>query len=157
MAKENTCFFTGHRVLAENFTPNRLRKGIEYLISLGVDTFITGGAIGFDTVCASEVLEAKKVHPHVKLHIYVPCREQDKKWNTQDKLTYRSLLEKADLVDFNDKDYYDGCMLERNRKMADASAYCIAYYNGFGRSGTSSAVAYARRKGIVVYNIYNKE
>ena len=72
------------------------------------------------------------------------------------KITYKSILKKADHVDFNDRDYYDGCMLERNKKMADASAYCIAYYNG-SRSGTGSAVNYAKRQGITVYNIYDKE
>ena len=69
MAKTNTCFFTGHRILAESFTPNRLEKGIEYLINQGVDTFITGGAIGFDTEADQAVLRAKKNHPHIQLHI----------------------------------------------------------------------------------------
>ncbi|MBQ7760965.1 MAG: DUF1273 family protein [Clostridia bacterium] len=156
MAKSNTCCFTGHRVLPRDFTSDCLMRGIEYLINQGVDTFITGGAIGFDTKAAQAVLEAKKKYPNIKLHIYVPCRNQDKKWNIKDKIAYQSLLKKADHVDINDKEYYDGCMLERNRKMVDASSYCIAYYNG-SRSGTGSAVAYAKKQGVTVFNIYNKE
>ena len=156
MEKSNTCFFTGHRILPADFTTNRLKKGIEYLINQGVEIFITGGAIGFDTVCAQAVLEAKKKHPNIQLHIYVPCRNQDLKWNITQKITYQSILKKADHVDFNDRDYYDGCMLERNKKMANASAYCIAYYNG-SRSGTGSAVNYAKKQGVTVYNIYDKE
>ena len=156
MEKSNTCFFTGHRILPADFTTNRLKKGIEYLINQGVEIFITGGAIGFDTVCAQAVLEAKKKHPNIQLHIYVPCRNQDLKWNITQKITYQSILKKADHVDFNDRDYYDGCMLERNKKMANASASCIAYYNG-SRSGTGSAVNYAKKQGVTVYNIYDKE
>ena len=156
MAKSNTCFFTGHRVLASNFTPNRLEKGIEYLIGQGVDTFITGGAIGFDTEAAQAVLRLKKKYPNIQLHIYVPCRNQDAKWKLTQKITYNSLLKKADHIEMNDRDYYEGCMLERNRKMADASSYCIAYYNG-SRSGTGNEVNYAKKQGVTVYNIYDKD
>ena len=59
MGKENTCCFTGHRVLNSDFSADLLRRGINYLIGLGVDTFICGGALGFDTCCAQAVLDAK--------------------------------------------------------------------------------------------------
>lgn len=155
MSKENTCCFTGHRILGPDISAKRLRDGIEYLVSMGVDTFICGGAIGFDTLCAKTVLEAKELHPHIKLHIYAPCRLQDAKWGLKDKLTYKDILAKADFVDMPSESYYDGCMKVRNYKMVDASKYCICYMNN-PRSGTGQTYSYAKRQGLTVYNLAGK-
>ena len=152
MGKENTCCFTGHRVLNSDFSADLLRRGINYLIGLGVDTFICGGALGFDTCCAQAVLDAKKDNPHIKLHIYAPCLEQDAKWNLRDRLLYKRLLAKADFVDMPKTSYYDGCMRVRNYKMVDASSYCICYMNN-PRSGTGQTHSYAKRQGLTIYNL----
>lgn len=155
MSKENTCCFTGHRILGPDLSKARLRKGIDYLVGLGVDTFICGGAIGFDTLCAQTVLEAKEVYPHIKLHIYAPCNNQSERWGIKDCLTYESILKKADLVDMPSRAYYDGCMRERNYKMVDASKYCICYMND-PRSGTGQTYSYAKRQGLTVFNLAGK-
>lgn len=155
MARENTCCFTGHRILEKDFNPEVLNRGIEYLINQGVDTFICGGAMGFDTVCAKAVLDAKKNHPHIKLHIYAPCNNQSERWGMLDKMTYKKLLKNAELVDMPDSPYFDGCMKIRNYKMVDASAYCICYMNS-SRSGTGQTYRYAKQKGLTVYNIAGK-
>ncbi len=156
MSKSNTCCFTGHRILAKDFSTNCLKRGIEYLIGKGVDTFVAGGALGFDTQAALAVIELKKKHPQIKLHIYAPCKNQDRLWRLEDKLKYKSILDKADFVDMPDYDYWDGCMQTRNRKMVDASSYCIAYLDG-RNSGTKSTVTYAKSRGLEVFNIYGKE
>lgn len=156
MKKESTCCFTGHRILGSDFNVDVLRRGIEYLIGLGVDTFICGGATGFDTVCAKEVLSAKGTHPHIKLHIYAPCNNQSEKWSLSDKLTYNEILRMADFVDMPPVPYYDSCMKERNYKMVDSSAYCICYLNST-RSGTGQTYRYATQKGLTVFNIAGKD
>lgn len=156
MAKENTCCFTGHRILGGDFDACVLRRGIEYLIGLGVDTFICGGAMGFDTVCAKEVLLAKDIHPHIKLHIYAPCNNQGEKWSLNQRLTYDEILKKADFVDMPPVPYYKDCMKDRNYKMVDSSAYCICYLNS-ARSGTGQTYRYAMQKGLTVFNIAGKD
>ncbi len=156
MAKENTCCFTGHRIISVDFDSNTLMRGIEYLIGLGVDTFICGGAMGFDTVCAEAVLRARIAHPHISLHIYAPCCDQSSRWSIKDKLTYERILEKADFVDMPSVPYFDGCMKIRNCKMVDASAYCICYMNNT-HSGTGQTYRYAVNHGLTVYNIAGKK
>lgn len=156
MAKENTCCFTGHRILSSDFSEDVLHRGIEYLIGKGVDTFICGGATGFDTVCALAVLKAKKSHPNISLHIYAPCNNQSDNWKLSHRLTYKKIIKKADFVDMPDTGYFDGCMKIRNYKMVDSSAYCICYLNS-AHSGTGQTFRYAKEKGLTVFNIAGKK
>ena len=155
MTREKTCCFTGHRILAGDFNEDVLARGIEYLIGQGVDTFICGGAIGFDTVCALAVLEAKKNHPEISLHIYAPCNNQSEKWSKSDIILYKKILKTADFVDMPSVPYFNDCMKIRNYKMVDASAYCICYMNT-PRSGTGQTYSYAKRQGLTVFNIAGK-
>lgn len=157
MIREKTCLFTGHRSLDGMLDCGCLMRGIEYVISLGVDTFIAGGALGFDTEAALCVLEAKKKHPHIKLFIFAPCKNQSQGWALFDKMKYNKILKKADYVDIPDCDYYSGCMKIRNYKMVDASNYCIAFFNGNNHSGTGQTYNYAKKSGLTVYNIYGKK
>jgi uncharacterized phage-like protein YoqJ len=156
MAKQTTCCFTGHRILAADFQRDTLVRGIEYMVAQGVDTFICGGAIGFDTLCAQEVLNAKAKHPHIKLHIYAPCNNQSDSWALPDKLTYITILGNADFVDIPAVPYFDGCMKIRNYKMVDASAFCICYLNNL-RSGTGQTFRYAQKQGLTVFNLAGKK
>lgn len=156
MLKEKTCCFTGHRIMAGDFCPDTLVRGIEYLIRQGVDTFISGGAVGFDTLCAQTVLKMKAVYPHISLHVYAPCSNQSDNWSLKDRATYSDILKKADLVDMPSTPYFDGCMKIRNYKMVDSSAYCICYMNN-PRTGTGQTFRYATKCGLTVYNLAGKK
>ena len=157
MGKEKCCCFTGHRKIGGDFFVDTLARGILYLIDKGVDTFIVGGALGFDTICAQEVLKAKKIHPDIKLHVYAPCNNQSANWGLRDRMTYNKILKKADYVDMPDVPYYDGCMKDRNYKMVDNAAYCICYFNTNTRSGTAQTYRYAQSKGLTIFNIAGKK
>ncbi|MBQ7352610.1 MAG: DUF1273 family protein [Clostridia bacterium] len=156
MTREKTCLFTGHRHLGNMLDKTCLMRGIEYVISLGVDTFISGGALGFDTEASLAVLEAKKTYPNIKLFIFAPCKNQSNGWSFSEKALYKKILKKADFVDMPDYDYFNGCMKARNYKMVDSSSYCIAFFDGNGHSGTGQTYNYAKRSGLTVYNIYGK-
>lgn len=156
MTRENTCLFTGHRQLFNMLDKDCLMRGIEYVISLGVDTFISGGALGFDTEASLAVLEAKKKHPSIKLYIFAPCKNQSDNWSFSEKSLYKKILKKADYVDMPDYNYFNGCMKARNYKMVESSAYCIAFFNGNDHSGTGQTYNYAKHSGLTVYNIYGK-
>ena len=61
--KNNTCCFSGHRVLSKKKIESiikRLHEKIDQLIKNGVTTFISGGAIGFDIICASMIISKKQ-------------------------------------------------------------------------------------------------
>ena len=158
MNKETTCCFTGHRIIGDDF---ELQKLIDLVVDLhknkGVDTFICGGALGFDTYAAAAVRTARNMGYDVKMHIYVPCNNQSEKWNEAQKRVYNSILSLADYIDMVDRPYFDGCMKIRNYKMVDNSAYCIAYYheNSSFRSGTGQTVRYAKKCGLEIFNLAN--
>lgn len=165
MIKETTCSFTGHRPkgLPWGYNENdkgciklkkKLKKEIVKVIKNEYTTFITGMALGCDTICAEIVLQLKFKFPNIKIIGVLPCREQDRMWNDLDKRRYRDLLCKLDEVIYVNTAYSSRCMLERNRYMIDNSSLLIAVYNGTS-GGTKYTIDYARINGvkIIIVNI----
>lgn len=131
-----------------------MEKALEYLYEKGVRIFRAGGALGFDTVAALSVIEFRKTHSDVKLHLMLPCRDQEKFWNLRSKMIYRQIIRKSDEVEYVTDKYTSSCMFERNRRMVDGSHICVAYYDG-GSGGTGYTYSYAKKKGIKVINLYD--
>ncbi len=149
------CMFTGHRIIptdAREGLWEGLKKAISDLYIKGVRDFITGGAIGFDTLAALTVLALKEIRPEVRLHLYLPCRDQDKRWSVKDREIFRHILERADSVLYICDEYAPGCMHARNRKMVDESDVCIAYLMRHS-GGTAYTVNYAISQGKEVIKI----
>ena len=126
-APPKTCAFTGHRTLADGFSPRKLKKEIKKLILQGVDTFYNGMAMGFDLIAAEKTLELKKRYPHIKLILCIPCYNQEKNFSQKDKERYANIYKKADDKTYISDRYYKGCMLARNRYMADRADVLIAH------------------------------
>lgn len=143
-----TCCFTGHRTIPaaeKNAIKDKLYKTVNALAAEGCTEFISGGAIGFDTLAAITVLAVRKLRPEIKLRLILPCSDQAERWNERDRTLYRYILEQADFSDILHESYIRGCMHERNRKMIDSSDICIAYLKrDFG--GTKFTVDYALKK-----------
>ena len=71
----------------------RLREEILDLAQKGVDTFLTGGALGFDTLAAQEVLRMRAMGlPSLKLVLALPYMNQEAQWSQRDAAVYRTLL-----------------------------------------------------------------
>ena len=81
--KEKTCFFAGHRPYRFSFPPDQerafyenlilnIRSAVRSLVLNGCDTFLCGGSIGFDILCAEEVILLKREFPFVKLVCVLP-------------------------------------------------------------------------------------
>ena len=122
-----TCAFTGHRTLCHGFSPRKLKTEIKKLILQGVDTFYNGMAMGFDLLAAEKTLELKKSYPHIKLILCIPCYNQEKNFSQTDKKRYTAIYKKADERRYISDAYYKGCMLARNRYMADRADVLIAH------------------------------
>ncbi|MDO4566002.1 MAG: SLOG family protein [Oscillospiraceae bacterium] len=151
--KEQVCCFTGHRKLRDiSAAEQKLAAAIEHLADEGVRYFGCGGALGFDTLAALAVIEARKHRPKLKLILVLPCRAQDKHWSEEEKRVYRSVLERADKVVCTAEDYYDGCMQKRNRHLVDGSGWCLCWLETPG-GGTSYTVNCAREKGLKILNL----
>ena len=153
--KIKTCFFSGHRNMPaeeKSRVYKKLNKQIEILINNGYDTFICGGALGFDTLCASAVLAAKSRNENIRLVLALPCENQTERWQRKDIEIYNSIIEKSDKVIYTSSQYDNGCMHRRNRFMADHSSLCICYLKrSFG--GTAYTVKYAAEKGLKIINL----
>lgn len=141
---EKSCCFTGHRIIADKNRKNietQIKEICEGLISRGIDTFITGGALGFDTLAAQCVLELKKKND-AKLIVAVPCKAQSSGWGQRDRAIYEEILARSDEVIVLSEEYTRFCMHRRNRFMVDNSAVCVAYLKKM-TGGTVYTVNYA--------------
>ena len=122
-----TCAFTGHRELGERFSKSKLKKEIESLIQKGVEIFYNGMAVGFDLLAAETVLSLKKKYPFIKLVACIPCYNQEKNYREKDKKRYAKIHRQLDEYVMTSDVYYKGCMLTRDRYMADRADVLLAY------------------------------
>ena len=150
------CSFTGHRTIPAEHRKSLcqlLERAVKYAYDLGCRRFYTGGAVGFDTLAAREVIRFRISHPDVKLILLLPCTNQNEKWNCTDTDAYDYTLFVADEVNYISDEYTKSCMQKRNQALAEACDVMIAYV-GRSRSGAGQTVRMAERLGKKVYNLY---
>ena len=151
-----TCAFTGHRNIEQAHLvklPDMLNRAINYAYGRGCRRFIVGGAIGFDTEAAKQVIRYRISHPDVSLVVYVPHLEQSEKWSARQKEIYDYILGEANEVCYISESYDRDCMRRRNKAMADACDIMIAYVSN-SRSGSGQTARMAESLGKDIYNIY---
>ena len=150
------CSFTGHRQIEaekREMLTELLGRAIGYAYTEGCRTFITGGAIGFDTLAAKEVIRFRMLHRDVKLVLALPCMEQDAKWNSVQKNSYNFTLGEADEVIYTSEAYTKTCMAIRNRYLAESADILISYL-GKANSGSAQTVRMAEKLVKRIYNLY---
>lgn len=157
LIREKTCCFTGHRKLPPRdglLLRARLREEIEKLLEIGVDTFLAGGALGFDTMAAQEVLKLREEGFPLCLVLVLPCLGQESRWTQRDAAVYHGLIRQADEVIYTGDEYSRGCMFVRNRYLVDHSAYCLCcLFGNTARGGTAYTVDLAGKQGLAVINL----
>ena len=121
------------------------KKEVKNAISSGVETFYNGMAMGFDLAAAEVVLALRKRNPNVKLIACVPCYGQEKNFSDKDKKRYVSILKKADERVILSENYYKGCMLVRDKYMADLGDMMICYCTK-ETGGAAYTVKYFKKK-----------
>ena len=150
------CCFTGHRNFSQETAQEIISRLEDTLINLieneDFSDFRAGGAIGFDSFAALTVLKLKKKYTHIKLHLVLPCKDQDKYFSKMEKEIYHFVLNNADSVTYIQENYSEGVMFARNRALVDGVDLCIAYLSML-EGGTYQTVTYAKRKKIRTINI----
>ena len=150
------CSFTGHRSYPNEHRKRlveHLKRAVEYAYSIGCREFYAGGAIGFDTLAAREVIRFRLSHPDVSLILLLPCLNQNEKWSGSDTDAYEYILSEADEVRYFADTYTKSCMQKRNKALAEACDIMIAYVSK-PRSGAAQTVRMAEGLGKKVYNLY---
>ncbi len=148
MDQAYTCCFTGHR----EYDPEQRLKieqmlddAIRQMASWGYTDFICGGALGFDTLAARQVLRLR-VRLGIRLHLCLPHVGQDARWSEHDREIYREILSSCDSFEYLYGKYSEGCMHERDRRMVDQSSAVVCWLEK-PTGGTAYTVDYAERKG----------
>ena len=155
MNREQTLFFTGHRDIYRTEGSDAfelLCATVRSFIEKGYKFFITGGALGFDTMAAEAIIKLRAEFPQIKLILMLPCKSQTAAWGAWQIRKYNETLRAADEVIYTSEEYSRECMFIRDRAMADASSVCIAYCKK-QKGGTAYTVSYALKKGISVTNL----
>ena len=151
-----SCSFTGHRAIEPHHREalsGLIKRAIEYVYQNGCRDFFLGGALGFDTYAAQQVLLFRMSHPDVTLNLVLPCRDQADSWAHSQTEMYEYLLSQADTVEYVAEEYTKGCMRVRNMRLASLCDVMIAYV-GHERSGASQTVRMAKELKREVFNLY---
>ena len=164
--------FSGHRsIYGYNYSDRRytrlMNKLDEYLFKEGFykdgNKFISGGAIGFDTLSFRMIDKISKTYD-IENILAIPFKNQSKKWSDKDKRVYEDMKLIADKViyvdtldDYKIKTvpegmYHPAKMQKRNAFMVDNSDVVISCWDG-SKSGTYNCIKYAKKKGKRIINI----
>ena len=161
-SKGSACF-TGHRKMKddEGAISDKLYTLLERLYDEeSISDFYAGGAVGFDTVAAKCVLRLKEKHKYVKLHLILPCsnEEQTRNLTASQRNEFNDILKRADSVEYTSPHYFKGCMSSRNKRLVEcAEDCCICYYDSTVKSGTAQTVELAKKKGLKIYNLFERK
>ncbi len=159
MKRKNTCCFTGHREIPANeiyLLRAKLQGTVQLLYDEGYTNFVSGGAVGFDTLAAWAVLNLKKTCPDVTLTVVSPFAGQSQSYTPCQKRAFEQIKSQSDEFIILRAGYQSGCMMERNRKMVDMSSVCVAFLKKEA-SGTANTVRYALKNGLRVINLFVPE
>ena len=160
--REHSCFFTGHRVLPAAYKPallRRLKATVSYLYAKGVTDFHAGGALGFDTLAAMQIIDMRRGHPGMRLILDLPYPTQSNRWSRDEQRVYGFILSSADERRYacagkpENADAARRYLFTRNRTMVEASLYGVAYYSG-AKGGTAYTVVHAEKCGCEIINLY---
>ena len=148
--------FTGHRRIPHEDRARLIRAlnaEVARQIEAGATVFRAGGALGFDTLAAITVLRHKKENPHIKLELILPCPSQADGWQQEDKILYQQILSLADSHLYVSRDYYNGVLHLRNRRLVEGADVCVAYLTRSTGSGSAYTSMLAIQSGLEFVNL----
>ena len=154
--KKETCCFTGHRDIPaqeEATVRSKIRKQVLDLLEKGYNTFLVGGARGFDMLAAEVLLDLREKEGK-ELHLFsaLPFPEWREFWPDESFAREERILKASDNVSFSKQKINRRAYLDRDRKMVDESSVCIAWCTRRS-GGTAYTIRYALKKETQVINL----
>ncbi len=162
------CCFTGYRPKKLPFkitdTETREYKKFENAVleellkicSLGVNTFYTGMAMGFDIFAAELVIAIKNAYKTpVRLVCVLPFKEQGEDYPMEWKHRFDNILKNCDEKIVLAEEYSRGSYQKRNMFMVDNTDCVLTWYDG-KKGGTRNTIDYALKKGRYIFNAYKE-
>ncbi len=129
-----------------------IRSAVTQFIDRGYDTFITGGADGFDLLATKVILSLRFLHKDIKLVMAVPFLGQEASYSEQDREFYEQSLESADPIEIISYNFHSRAYLDRNDFMLANSSQLICYFDG-QRGGTMYTYNRAKRLSMGIVNL----
>lgn len=144
---------------------------IRFHLEEGYDTFITGGAQGFDQLAFWAVDRMKRMGYPVKNVVYAPFKKQENKWLEKglfSRSEYRLMLSRADVVHYCDAEIdvliaskwkINNALHSRNHDMVNSSVLVFGLYPGDAwmdehcAGGTAECLRYAREQKKDIYQM----
>lgn len=159
-----TCCFSGYRPHKFDFSFNKsseqfirlesdIMEAILKSIADGYNTFLCGGAMGFDLLCGEIVLLIKSSFPDIRLISVIPFAGQEKSFSSEWKACYKNVTENSDLIHIVCSEYSKNSFFKRNCEMVSSSSRIITYFDGCP-GGTANTMALAQRENLDILNIY---
>lgn len=149
MDKEKTALFIGNRDCYQ-VTKADIENAVITAIEDGIGAFLNGGQGYFDKLCASVVHRLKERYPCIRNILVIPYRDF--------KIFNDSLFDEI-VYPFESHTFsyytYKGNIPKRNRQMVDWSCAAISYVYRSG--GAEKTLAYAKRQGLTIYDLLEKE
>lgn len=149
----NTAFITGHRTFDYPFDYPSLHQGINELTNLaieqGITTFLTGMALGTDTLAAIIWTQRSLTWKAI-----VPCSDQSQLWTYKQQQDYRQLLTKATEIKILYPQYQQGVMQGRDAWLVKNSDLCLAVWDGRKTGGAYLTIEMARKAKLplIIFN-----
>ncbi len=147
--REKTLCVSGHRSVKEDLNVDKLKSLFLKYVDLGIDTFLIGMAVGYDTICFRILEKIRRSGKNIRIICCIPCPEQDKFFSEEQKTEYKRMIDSADFSILLENRYTPYCMMKRNKFMVDNSSVLIAYLRE-KKGGTKRTVDYAKDCGIEI-------
>ena len=151
----NTLCFTGHRKIngayhgpAHTALRAHLIGVVNRAAEKGAVNFISGGALGVDTLGAQALLQVKQTaHKDINLIMARPFPSQASKWPQGAQNEFNRICGLAQqVIDVSQDPYAVWKMQKRNIWMVDQSNVVVAVWNGEKSGGTYNCIKYAIEK-----------
>lgn len=155
---EKTACFTGHR-------PSKLMKRdmgwitneledivIDLFETYGIDTFISGCALGVDQISANIVINLRDDGDYpLKLIMVEPFKNFTERWSQVDIIAYNYIKDKANsVICLSEEEYSPKLYFKRNAYMITNSSWVIGVWDG-SSGGTYNTIQTAKgRKNIYI-------
>lgn len=153
--KELSCIFIGNQIIPRACIQSlitRLDSEIENLINQNVNTFISGGALGFDLIASALVIFKKERYPHIRLCFALSCREATQFWREDQKRFLQQVMAEANEIVYVNEQHQTDCVEKQHRYLVDHAAYCL-YALLKPSARIERTLSYARERELMMINV----